>query len=254
MIFCSMNEDAKSTDNNAEKFEVATHHGFTCDGCGVSPIMGIRYHCSVLPDFDFCAKCESTKEHAHPFLKIRKDQRASASEEEKKEESKNCGSFGGADAHPLANILKQFLCPETKKENESSAAQSEQRQWPGREKRVIVVSKPDTVEALPGKIVMMTVILQNGTKWPWNYGHTVRLMNGPDGVKFDNVLVDKIMRHDDVIQLNLAVQMPEKEGTFELTFGVYNEKNKHVGNTFDITVKTELSADQKQIVVCEKAA
>lgn len=39
----------------------AVHHGFICDGCEVGPIVGNRYKCSVLEDFDWCENCEQTK-------------------------------------------------------------------------------------------------------------------------------------------------------------------------------------------------
>ena len=43
-----------------------------CDGCGVTPIMGIRYKCSVCKNFDFCEMCEERVPHEHPFIKITK--------------------------------------------------------------------------------------------------------------------------------------------------------------------------------------
>jgi len=49
----------------------AVHVNVTCDGCDVNPIVGVRYKCSVLPDFDYCEVCEATKPHDHPFIKIR---------------------------------------------------------------------------------------------------------------------------------------------------------------------------------------
>lgn len=51
------------------------HCGVTCDGCQTSPIKGIRYKCTVCPDFDFCEACENKSEHEHPFLKITEPQR-----------------------------------------------------------------------------------------------------------------------------------------------------------------------------------
>ena len=52
--------------------EVVTHVGVSCDGCGESPILGVRYKCAVCKDFDYCSNCEEKLDHDHPFLKIRK--------------------------------------------------------------------------------------------------------------------------------------------------------------------------------------
>lgn len=50
------------------------HTRVSCDGCGAHPITGIRYKCSVCPDFDYCETCESKIDHPHVFLKIKKPQ------------------------------------------------------------------------------------------------------------------------------------------------------------------------------------
>lgn len=49
-----------------------THLHYTCDGCGVTPVKGIRYHCMVCDNFDLCEKCEAAGRHppAHPLLKV----------------------------------------------------------------------------------------------------------------------------------------------------------------------------------------
>lgn len=48
------------------------HFGVECDGCGVSPILGCRYKCSVCDDYDLCEECEKklAEKHGHNFLKI----------------------------------------------------------------------------------------------------------------------------------------------------------------------------------------
>jgi len=33
------------------------HESITCDVCGVSPIVGVRYRCTVCPDYDVCEIC-----------------------------------------------------------------------------------------------------------------------------------------------------------------------------------------------------
>ena len=43
-----------------------------CNGCFQSPIVGVRYKCSVCKNFDFCSSCEEKRSHDHAFLKINK--------------------------------------------------------------------------------------------------------------------------------------------------------------------------------------
>jgi len=42
---------------SSEEDKRVIHKGYTCDGCGVNDIEGIRYKCAVCADFDFCEKC-----------------------------------------------------------------------------------------------------------------------------------------------------------------------------------------------------
>ena len=50
-----------------------THKGYTCNGCKVSPIKGIRYRCSKREDYDLCEICEAkmAPELPYPMWKIR---------------------------------------------------------------------------------------------------------------------------------------------------------------------------------------
>lgn len=53
--------------------ESVVHHGITCDGCNVSPIVGARFKCTLCSNFDLCSDCESLKNHdpTHTFIKMR---------------------------------------------------------------------------------------------------------------------------------------------------------------------------------------
>jgi hypothetical protein len=57
-------------EENKEQKEI--HNFVRCDGCGMFPLVGKRFKCTVCPNFDFCEKClEKNKEsHQHEFKNI----------------------------------------------------------------------------------------------------------------------------------------------------------------------------------------
>ena len=68
------NEQIKEQSQTNQSQSKISVHCCICDGCGMKPIVGIRYKCTVCKDFDYCEGCEVTlsNKHGHPFLKIRK--------------------------------------------------------------------------------------------------------------------------------------------------------------------------------------
>jgi len=60
------NNQEKQQENNSE----VKHTNITCDGCGMFPIVGIRYKSAVQEDFDLCEGCEAKGTHPFPLLKI----------------------------------------------------------------------------------------------------------------------------------------------------------------------------------------
>ena len=48
------------------------HKNVICDGCGMKPLLGIRYKCKTCKNFDYCQNCLDTykAEHGHEFDKI----------------------------------------------------------------------------------------------------------------------------------------------------------------------------------------
>lgn len=53
----------------------AVHRTIQCDGCGANPVVGVRYQCTVCPDFDLCGKCNSAGLHPsdHPMIQHRQE-------------------------------------------------------------------------------------------------------------------------------------------------------------------------------------
>lgn len=54
----------------ASRSSNVVHTGITCDECGLSPIVGVRYKCTVRPDFDLCEACEAKNVQPHAMIKI----------------------------------------------------------------------------------------------------------------------------------------------------------------------------------------
>ena len=46
------------------------HSNVMCDGCGMLPLKGWRYKCSICDDYNLCENCEEKTGHNHPLLKI----------------------------------------------------------------------------------------------------------------------------------------------------------------------------------------
>ena len=51
----------------------ALHQGVQCDGCGINPIVGIRYKCRTCPNYDLCRNCSGTRHLHHQFLVLSKN-------------------------------------------------------------------------------------------------------------------------------------------------------------------------------------
>ena len=49
---------------------IESHAHIRCDGCGEKPLVGVRYQCTVRPDFDLCSACNAETSQPHPMRKI----------------------------------------------------------------------------------------------------------------------------------------------------------------------------------------
>jgi hypothetical protein len=50
---------AASASSAALASNPAAHDGTTCSVCGVSPIVGVRFRCTICPNADLCSACEA---------------------------------------------------------------------------------------------------------------------------------------------------------------------------------------------------
>jgi len=57
-------------DQTNSSLEEAVHQHVSCDECGMSPIRGDRFKCTVRHDYDLCATCEAYKVQPFPMIKF----------------------------------------------------------------------------------------------------------------------------------------------------------------------------------------
>ena len=67
----SSNIKNSKNENDANTLKDIIHKNICCRRCKMSPLVGIRYKCSICHDFDLCQKCELNIEHSHPMMRFR---------------------------------------------------------------------------------------------------------------------------------------------------------------------------------------
>ncbi len=62
-------EESDGDEEDSEDEGSSTLHlhstGWTCDGCGVAPIVGKRFECLQCPGFDLCIACHARRTELH---------------------------------------------------------------------------------------------------------------------------------------------------------------------------------------------
>eukprot|EP00604_Paraphysomonas_vestita_P003093 CAMPEP_0174818428 /NCGR_PEP_ID=MMETSP1107-20130205/1094_1 /TAXON_ID=36770 /ORGANISM="Paraphysomonas vestita, Strain GFlagA" /LENGTH=653 /DNA_ID=CAMNT_0016030239 /DNA_START=274 /DNA_END=2235 /DNA_ORIENTATION=+ len=64
--------NTKTNNDNSNENSIPGHQihtGVTCDECGQSPIIGLRFKCSVRSNFDLCQNCETKSIQPFPMVK-----------------------------------------------------------------------------------------------------------------------------------------------------------------------------------------
>ena len=245
-----------------KEIQKSIHHGVTCDMCGMTPIVGIRYKCTVTKNYDLCETCEDKGTHPYPMLKIRTEAQnpykvvTVIDEEELK---KTCKNEKSQEIKPKAegvpNLEKKVLKP-VKKPAPKKKAPSKKDKFVGK----VIESLPkkeitfDFLKAAELKqipeiiteqdyIVYKTVTLMNTGEVAWPKNTFIKCLDSEAGelATLTEVLPGK--------QINtvLITKSPEKVGSYvynwQLGFKDAEGKEKLFGNPFKIEFEV---VDQKK--------
>ena len=111
-------------DKPAKLEKPSVHYGTACAICNCCPVIGIRYKCSVCPDYNCCSKCEVKSTHPHPFIKLKQYQAESA------KPFKTVGKAKNRQCDPDSRLCCRFVKDVLGKEGELfSPAQTFQKSW-----------------------------------------------------------------------------------------------------------------------------
>ena len=147
------------------------HTGIECNGCGISPIRGIRYKCSVRKNYDLCSQCEERLGHEYSFLKLRE---AGTAPEGMVTILPDDGQEPEPAEDPLGSAISGFLAKMGVNKEEMVNQYAKQKQEFDKEGkswnqlRAVLQKKPEgVIEASPGQTVFEEIEILNDTFWPW---------------------------------------------------------------------------------------
>jgi hypothetical protein len=80
--YCRMASQCSQASQQSSSSGPGVHSNIRCDGCNQFPLVGVRFKCTVCPDYDLCASCESKNEHPaeHALLKLKEPSAPPASD------------------------------------------------------------------------------------------------------------------------------------------------------------------------------
>ncbi|OMJ66492.1 hypothetical protein SteCoe_36638 [Stentor coeruleus] len=206
-LCCAMSEENSSI----------VHENISCNNCGVFPIIGHRYKCSVCNNFDFCQVCEKTTLHDHPFIKIRNPEMAPkviicAVDESKK---KTCKPKN-RQCEPATRLLCRFV-------------------------KDVVGNEGDIHP--PGDCFMKTWKLRNDGLTEWPLGCKLVFTNGDFGG--NEVLLPCLMPNEEK-DVSVICKCPDKDGRYNSYWRAVDPTGNRFGQRLTIVINVQRAEEKKE--------
>ncbi|CAG9327669.1 unnamed protein product [Blepharisma stoltei] len=182
------------------------HLNVTCDGCGMSPILGDLYKCTVCEDFEFCMNCENNINHPHSFIKIKYPQSIYKAPAQIKRKDKDI----------LMGSMAELLLMKTLNQQKSKKLKA----------KVLKILSPIENEIVQaGKPVSQQWKLKNKGSKAWKAGTKVVFCKGNCEKVSEAALAPKVNPGEKVI-VEVQYFTPEQEGICKGTWRLESKGKK----------------------------
>lgn len=282
------NEEQKKSSESEEEQKAAVHTHIICDGCQATPIIGIRYKCSVCPDYDLCEKCEAKGIHQHhPFIKMKEPMARPQRHEGNHTDIVIDIPPEAVDA--VKNALHSWTqygchgmkfpgCPHPCGKEESKEEQKESpcgpcppwfkymkcakrfmknfhHQKDGNLKKMVQavggkVKRTVKLVSQPEKYFVATWILQNNSnqQWPEN----VYLVKNGGDITFESIPLTNGLKPNETMELTVPIQAPKTPGSYFLVLSFLDSCQMPIGK--ELRVELDVLEDKdEECDLCYKA-
>ena len=101
-------------------------------------------------------------------------------------------------------------------------------------KRPVITKKPATpLYGVAGGMQIVETTIQNQSPFPYVLKN-VKMMESDEGLNFQEIETQVVLKKDESQDFCLAVQLPEAAGTYKASFGFFNKNGQQHGETLNI--------------------
>lgn len=139
--------------------------------------------------------------------------------------------------NPFMQFAQQFFGGASNDDESSNSESRERRNRPcGKygKLRPVITKKPS--EPLVGTVGGMQIIettVQNQSPWPYTL-KKVKLLEADEGVVFQEIETDVVLKNNESQDFCLAVQLPKAPGKYKAVFGFFNKKDRCNGEKLEV--------------------
>jgi hypothetical protein len=136
--------------------------------------------------------------------------------------------------NPLMQLAKQFLGGLNDSDSDENDAKPKGERKKAWDLRPVIIKNPvGPIIGNAGGMQIIETTIQNQSPWPYRL-NWVKMIEADEGISFQPIETDVLLKNNESQDFCLAVQLPEKAGTYKATFGFINHKGKMQGQQMNV--------------------